>query len=305
MNTNQKGIAMLRRTILTVLAAAAALGLAASAASAQTIVVGGKNFTEQQLMAEMTAQLLKAKGFTVDKRAGLGTAPLRQAQEAGQIDTYWEYTGTSLITFNKVTDKLDAAATYAKVKELDAAKGLVWLNPSKANNTYALAMRKADATSKGIKSVSDLAAKMKAGQGLKLASNAEFYARPDGLAPLQQTYGFEFGRENVVRMDTGLVYQALRDSQVDVGLVFATDGRVPAFDFVILQDDKGFFPTYAMTPVVRKETLDKNPKLAEHLNALSAKLDDATMAKLNASIDVDKKSVEEVAAGFLKSQGLV
>ncbi len=294
---------MLKRTFLGL--AAVALTLAAAPAFAQTIVIGGKNFTEQQLIAEITAQHLKAKGFTVDKRAGLGSAPLRQAQEAGQVDVYWEYTGTSLITYNKVTDKLDPAATYAKVKELDAAKGLVWLNPSKANNTYALAMRKTDAEKKGIKSLSDLTAKMKAGEKLKLASNAEFYSRPDGLAPLQQTYGFDFGRENVVRMDTGLVYQALRDSQVDVGLVFATDGRVPAFDFVILNDDKGFFPNYALTPVVRKETLDKNPKLAEHLNALSAKLDDATMAKLNATVDVDKKTVEEVAASFLKSQGLV
>ena len=109
-------------------AAAMAIGITASA-SAQTIVVGGKNFTEQQIMAEMTNQLLQAKGFKTDKRAGLGTAPLRQAQEAGQVDVYWEYTGTSLITFNKVTDKLDANATYAKVKELDAAKGLVWLEP--------------------------------------------------------------------------------------------------------------------------------------------------------------------------------
>src|SRR3569833_3459324 len=131
---------MIRRTLL----AAGALALTALPALAQTIVVGGKNFTEQQIMAEMTPQLLKAYGFTVDKRAGLGTAPLRQAQEAGQVDVYWEYTGTSLSTFNKVTDKLDAAATYAKVKELDAAKGLVWLDPSNANNTYALAMRKAD-----------------------------------------------------------------------------------------------------------------------------------------------------------------
>ncbi|HVL71290.1 MAG TPA: glycine betaine ABC transporter substrate-binding protein [Beijerinckiaceae bacterium] len=296
---------MLRRSILKIAFAAAALAAAGTAASAQTIVVGGKNFTEQQLMSEMTAQLLRAKGFTVDKRAGLGTAPLRQAQEAGQIDVYWEYTGTSLINFNKVSERLDPKATYAKVKELDAAKGLVWLNPSQANNTYALAMRRADAASKGIKSISDVAGKVKGGQNLKFASNAEFYARADGLAPLQQTYGFEFGRENVVRMDTGLVYQALRDSQVDVGLVFATDGRVPAFDFVILQDDKGFFPNYALTPVVRKDTLDKHPKLAEHLNALSAKLDDATMAKLNASVDVEKKTIEEVAAGFLKSQGLV
>src|SRR4051812_4624907 len=188
---------MLRKAFVTFLAGAA-LAIGASAATAQNVVVGGKNFTEQQIMAEMTSQLLKAKGFTVDKRAGLGTAPLRQAQEAGQIDVYWEYTGTSLINYNKVTDKLDPAATYAKVKELDAAKGLVWLNPSKANNTYAIALRRADASEKGIKSISDLAAKVKGGQHLKFGSNSEFYARPDGLAPLQQTYGFEFGRENVV-----------------------------------------------------------------------------------------------------------
>lgn len=295
---------MHKRSFLRLASAALALAALPLAAQAQTIVVGGKNFTEQQIMSEMTTQLLKAKGFTVDKRAGLGTAPLRQAQEAGQIDLYWEYTGTSLITFNKVSDKMDAAATYARVKELDAAKGLVWLNPSKANNTYALAMRKKDADAKGIKTLDDLASKAKSGEGLKFGCNAEFYARPDGLVPLQKAYGFEFGRENVVRMDTGLVYQALRDSQVDVGLVFATDGRVPAFDFVILTDTKGYFPTYAMTPVIRKETLDKNPKLAEILNGLSAKLDDATMAKLNASVDVDKRTVEEVAAGFLKAQSL-
>jgi len=286
-----------------VVMAALATGLAS--ASAQTIVVGGKNFTEQQLMSEMTTQLLTAKGFKVDKRAGLGTAPLRQALEAGQIDVYWEYTGTSLITFNKITEKMDAAATYARVKELDGAKGLVWLNPSKANNTYALAMRKSDAAAKGINSLSDLAAKTKAGQPLKFGCNAEFYARPDGLAPLQTAYGFEFGRENVVRMDTGLVYAALRDAQVDVGLVFATDGRIPAFDFVVLKDDKGFFPSYALTPVIRKETLEKNPKLADILNSLSAKLDDATMAKLNATVDVEKKTIEEVSTGFLKSQGLI
>lgn len=293
------------RALKTFALGAIAATLMTGAALAQTVVVGGKNFTEQQLMAEMTSQLLKAKGFTVDKRAGLGTAPLRQAQENGQVDVYWEYTGTSLITFNKVADKLDAAQTYAKVKELDAAKGLVWLNPSKANNTYALAMRKSDAASKGIASLSDLAAKVKGGAAMKFGCNAEFYARPDGLKPLEETYGFAFGRDNVVRMDTGLVYQALKDSQVEVGLVFATDGRVPAFDFVILKDDKGFFPAYALTPVIRKETLDKNPKLAEILNGLSAKLDDATMARLNASVDVDKKTVEEVAAGFLKSQNLV
>jgi len=290
--------------ILSSLAGASLLALVATA-SAQTIVVGGKNFTEQQLMSQMTAQLLKAKGFNVDVKAGMGSAVVRQAQESGQIDVYWEYTGTSLITYNKINERMSAADTYKKVKELDAAKGLVWLNPSKANNTYGLAMNQDDAKKQGIVSISDLAAKLKGGAKLTFASNAEFYARPDGLKPLEQAYGFEFPRDDIKRMDTGLVYQALKERQVDVGLVFATDGRIPAFHFVMLKDDKNFFPNYALTPVVRKQVLDANPKLADLLNALSAKLDDATMARLNASVDVDKKTVEDVAATFLKEQGLV
>ena len=219
---------------------------------------------------------------------------------------YWEYTGTSLITFNKVTDKLDAGRDLCQGQGARRRQGsrLAQSVEGQQHLCARHAQGRCDPP-KASSRLSDLAGKVKGGEALKLACNAEFYARPDGLAPLQKTYGFEFGRENVVRMDTGLVYQALRDSQVDVGLVFATDGRVPAFDFVILTDDKGFFPNYALTPVVRKETLDKNPKLAEILNALSAKLDDATMAKLNASVDVDKKTVEEVAASFLKAQGVI
>ncbi|MCY1297594.1 Osmoprotectant-binding protein OsmX [compost metagenome] len=203
-----------------------------------------------------------------------------------------------------MTEKLDAAATYAKVKELDAEKGLVWLTPSRANNTYGIAMRKDDAAAKGISTLSELAAKINAGETLSFGCNAEFYARVDGLKPLEEAFGFEFGRANVKRMDTGLVYQALRDSQIDTGLVFVTDGRIPAFDFVVLKDDKGYFPNYALTPVLRKEVLDGSPELAEILNGLSAKLDEAVMAKLNASVDVDKRSVEEVAKEFLASQGL-
>ena len=155
-----------------------------SPVTAQNIVVGGKNFTEQQIMSQMTAQRLQAKGFKVDVKAGMGSAVLRQAQETGQIDVYWEYTGTSLITYNKINDRMSAADTYAKVKDLDAAKGLVWLNPSKANNTYSLAMNQDDAKKQGIVSISDLAAKVKGGAKLTFASNAEFYARPDGLKPL-------------------------------------------------------------------------------------------------------------------------
>lgn len=286
--------------------AALTVAFAAGSASAQSpIVVGGKNFTEQQIMAEMTTRLLEKNGFKVDKRAGMGTAVLRAAQENGQVDVYWEYTGTSLITFNKVTEQLNAEETYKRVKQLDAAKGLEWLKPSAANNTYAFAMNQDQANKLGIRTLSDLSAVIKKGQALTFASNAEFYARVDGLAPLQKLYNFEFGRDNVKRMDTGLTYQALKDRQVDVALVFATDGRVPAFNFVVLTDDKGHFPSYALTPVVRSSVLKANPKLADLLNALSAKLDDKVMARLNASVDVDKKSVEAVAESFLKQAGLL
>jgi osmoprotectant transport system substrate-binding protein len=282
---------------------AAALSLSAAA---QTIVVGGKSFTEQQIMTAMTVELLKAKGFNPDRKAGMGSAAVRAALENCQVDVYWEYTGTGLGVFNKITDKFASAEdTYKRIKEVDAAKGLVWLNPSQVNNTYGFAMNRDQAQKLNIVTVSDLAKAVKGGAKLTFASNAEFYARPDGLPGWQTAYGFEFDRDNVKRMDTGLVYSALKDRQVDVGVVFATDGRIPAFNFVVLKDDKHYAPWYNLTPVVRKEILDKYPKIADALNALSAKLNDETMAKLNASVDVDKKTVEEVASGFLKSNGLI
>jgi osmoprotectant transport system substrate-binding protein len=278
----------------------------ASAVSAQTIVVGGKAFTEQQIMTAMTVALLKAKGFAPDRKAGMGSAAVRSALENGQIDVYWEYTGTALAVFNKITDKFDSAdAAYKKIKEVDGAKGIVWLDMSRANNTYAFAMNADDAKKRGVVTMSDYAKAVKADPKLTFASNAEFYSRPDGLPGWQKTYGFEIDRDNVKRMDTGLVYQALKDRQVDSGVVFATDGRIPAFNFVVIKDDKNYAPPYNMTPVVRKEIADKTPKLVEALNALSAKLDNDTMAKLNASVDVDKKTPEEVAETFLKQNGLI
>ncbi len=292
------------RKLLQALSLSLAIG-APTMAAADSIVVGGKNFTEQQIMAEMTTQLLEAEGWDVDTRAGMGSAVLRKAQENGQIDVYWEYTGTSLITYNKIEDRMTQQETYDTVKKLDAEKGLVWLEPSEANNTYSLAMRQDDAEEKDITTLSDLADTVNDGETLTFASNAEFAARPDGLKPMQETYGFEFGRANVKRMDTGLTYQALRDEQVDVALVFATDGRIPAFNFLVLEDDKHFFPAYALTPVVREEVLENNPKLADVLNSLSAVLDDDAMARLNASVDVDKTAIRDAAKQFLEESDLI
>ncbi|MFJ3485954.1 glycine betaine ABC transporter substrate-binding protein [Pseudomonas sp. NPDC090202] len=297
---------MILRTLASLaLAMGLTLGSAASVSANSTIVVGGKKFTEQQLVAEMTAQLLRANGYGVDKRADLGSSVLRAAQENGQVDVYWEYTGTSLVIYNNVKDRLDADETYKKVSSLDAQKGITWLNPSKANNTYAFAMRKEEADKEGIVSISDLAKNVAGGKEYKFASNAEFFSRPDGLRPLQEMYQFEFERKNIIRMDGGLTYQALRDGQVDLALVLSTDGRIPAFGFVVLKDDKGFFPSYALTPVIRTKVVEENPKVGELLNALSATLDDDTIARLNSRVDVGRESIESVAKEFLQNNKLI
>lgn len=290
---------------ITKLAAASLISMAMTLpAKATELVIGGKNFTEQQLLTEITSQYLSKNGYDIERKAGMGSSVLRKAQENGQIDLYWEYTGTSLLNYNKVKEKVPASEVYSRVKELDAKKGLVWLDASKANNTYALAMRKTDADDRGISTLTDLAKAVNAGSGLTLAVNAEFYARKDGLKPLQKAYDFKFPRSDIKRMDTGLTYTALKESQVDVALVFATDGRIPAFDFLVLKDDKSYFPEYAITPVVREEALKANPKLADQMNKLSALIDNYRMSDLNARVDVQRQSIEQVASDFLEENGL-
>ncbi|RXE48783.1 glycine betaine ABC transporter substrate-binding protein [Chromohalobacter israelensis] len=283
------------------------LSAVATTAHAQDdpIVVGGLNYTEHLILTSATFQLLEANGYNVDKRDGLGTSVLRQAQENGQVDLYWEYTGNSVILFNDQPQPENAAETYATAKRLDAEKGLIWLDPSDTNNTYALAMREADAEERDIHTLSDLAEAMNDGADLTLASNAEFYARDDGLRPLQEAYGFEFPRSNVKRMDSGLTYSALREEEVDVALVFATDGRNGAFDFEVLDDDQQFFPVYQLAPVVREETLEAHPDLEPLLNEVSAALNDETLIDLNRRVDVDDQNIERVAKDFLTENDLM
>src|SRR3954452_15363856 len=276
-----------------------------SAAYAQAIVVGAKEFTEQLLVAEMTTQLLQANGFAAHKGTGFATTGIRSLQESGIIDLYWEYTGTSLSEFNQIKEKLSPDEGFASVKALDAKRGLAWLAPSKVNNTYALAVRRADALGKGMTSISDLAMKLRAGEGMKLASTAEFLTRSDGLRPLQQAYGFAFMSGNVVAMEPGAVYGALRRSDFDVGVVFATDGRISAANLIILEDDQGFFPSYLLAPVVRHPTLVRYPAIKPILESLSAQLDNETMAALNAAVDLEGLKIDDVARTFLRSRRLL
>ena len=235
---------------------------------------------------------------------------MRSALESGQIDIVWDYTGTALIVYNHIEDKLDPDQIYQKVKELDAPRGLTWLNQSELNNTYAFAMPRDVAEKYHIHSLQDLANRINEDDkdGNKqhlLGVDYEFASRPDGLGPMQALYGFKLGRSEVKQMDPGLVYTALKNEQLFVGLTYASDGRIKGFDLQLLEDDKGYFAAYKATPVVRQEILDKNPKLAEQLNALAAKIDTATMTELNKRVDIDQEPVAKVAADFLKQAGLI
>ncbi|GHC17478.1 glycine betaine ABC transporter substrate-binding protein [Aidingimonas halophila] len=292
---------------LSTLTLSLALLLPAFSAQAQDdpIVVGGLNYTEHLILTSATTQLLEENGFTVDQRDGLGTSVLRQAHENGQVDLYWEYTGNSVILFHDQEQPDNAEETYQQAKELDAELGLIWLEPSDTNNTYALAMREDDAEERGIETLSDLAEAVNDGAELTLASNAEFYSRDDGLRPLQEAYGFEFPRDRIKRMDSGLTYDALRNDDVDVALVFATDGRNGAFNFRVLEDDKQYFPVYALAPVVREEVLEAHPELEDLLNEMSSKLDDELLIDLNSRVDIDDQSIENVAHDFLVEQDLL
>ncbi|KML46490.1 MULTISPECIES: glycine betaine ABC transporter substrate-binding protein [Bacillaceae] len=270
------------------------------------LTIGGKDFTEQQILSKITSIYLKESGFDVEEASNMGSAVVRSALENGQIDIYWEYTGTGLVVYQKQEVETDPDKAYEKVKENDKKNGITWLNKANFNNTYAILMKKDTAEKMGVKTISDLAKVVNDDPDkLKFASNAEFYAREDGVKGLQKLYGFKFPSKNVVKMDSGLLYNALKDGQVDVSVGFATDGRIKGFDLVILEDDQQFFPAYNGVPVVRQEVTEESPEVSELLNKLAGLLDNETMMSLNYSVDVEHKDITEVSRNWLEEQGLV
>ena len=276
----------------------------AQAADKPVIRLGARVFTEQTVLAAITAQYLGSKGYDVRVTGGLGSNLARSAQESGQLDMLWEYTGVSLVSYNHIDEKLDSAATYTRVKELDGKKGLVWLTPSRFSNTYALALPEDVAKAyPQVNTISQLNQVLidEPKKGHILALDTEFANRSDGLVGLTQTYDLKFTRRDIRQMDAGLVYTALRNGQVFTGLVYTTDGRLNAFKLKLLEDDLKYFPDYTAAPVVRQQLLDAHPQLAAQLKPLAEMLDDATMRELNAQVDVAHRSPTVVAAEFLKA----
>ncbi len=290
----------LQSRLKTVLVAAAALGCVV-AASAQTIRVGSKNFTEQYVLAEIYAQAFEANGIKVERKINLGgTLIAQKALEEKQIDFYPEYTGTMLLAVLKEAPMTDKQAVYDKVKTAYAANGLVVLNQAPMNNTYVMVVKPEVAAKYKIATLSDLT---KVAKELKLGAGPEFRDRKDGLPGLKATYGMEFKED--LQLAIGLRYQALKGDQVQVVNGYSTDGMISAMKLTRLKDDKNLWPPYYLAPVIRKDVLDANPKVGEVANKISALLDDATMAQLNYQVDGEKEEPKDVAKAFLKEKGIV
>lgn len=288
---------------LRVIAAAAVGALAATAAAAQTVKVGSKNFTEQFVVAELYAGALEAAGFKVERKLNLGTTLVaHEAVRTGAIDVYPEYTGTGLNAVVKAQGLTDTSPekVYDLVKaHYEKEYALTWLKPSGVNNGYAIVVRPETAREMNLKSLSDLA---KVAPGLKLGAGPEFADRRDGLKGMKEVYGLEFGEFKQFAA-LRLRYDALTGKQIDVANGFATDWQIAAERFVALSDDKGLFPPYYLAPVARME-LAGNAKAVEALARVGALIDNATMQELNRQVEVDKREPRSVAAAFLKAKGI-
>lgn len=267
---------------------------------APVIRIGAKNFTEQLILGEIMAQLIENQtDLRVERKFDLGgTMICHGALVQGEIDLYAEYTGTALTTVLKAAVRSDPAETYQRVATEYAQRfGLKWLRPFGFNNTYALALRAADAQRWQVRTISEL--KPRAG-ALRAGWTSEFSERPDGYPGLRESYGLQFG--SVRDLDTALMYDAIRRGEVDVICAFATDGRIAAYHLQLLEDDRHFFPPYFAAPVIREVTLAQHPELEPVLTLLANRISSETMRQLNAQVDQEKRPPAEVAREFLREQ---
>ena len=266
------------------------------------IIIGSKNFTEQVILGELLAQHIENHTkLKVDRRFNLGgTFIAHEAVKAGKIAGYVEYTGTSFTTILKEKPISDPESVYEKVKEYyDQKLKLAVMKPLGFENTFAMIIREEDAKKWQIKSLSEIgkySPQMKAGFGY------EFLEREDGYPGLSKTYNLKFA--NIKQMELGLMYQALKEKQVDFIAASSTDGLIPVLNLVILEDDKKYFPPYQAIPIFNQEILQKYPELTDTINQLGGKISTTEIQKMNYQVDNQSQPVEKVVSEWLKSQQL-
>jgi osmoprotectant transport system substrate-binding protein len=264
--------------------------------SGQPIVVGGANFSESTLLAEIYAGALRAKGLDATTKPNIGSREIYlRALEDNSVQVFPEYTGALALFYDKAFTGTDAEEVYAHVQEV-IPDSLAVLDKSAAEDNDSIVVTKQTATEKGLTKIEDLAP---VAGDLSLAAPPEFKERPQGIPGLEKTYGVTFGS---FRPLTGQgIVQALKNGQVDAANIFSTDPAIAANEFVQLEDTKKLFGSQNIVPLVRADRADE---VRDALNAVSAKLTTESIAQMLKQTDIDKKDPKAVAEEFLTANGL-
>jgi len=283
-----------------------AISLAATAS--RPIIVAGRDTPEEQILTALTLQLLNNSGFPTQHVPGLDTITLRRRLEEGTIDLYWEYTWIGLSVHNGVQERLKSQETYDATVALDSRRGLVWLDPVRANIAPTLGMRRDFAEAAGIEGIESLAEVVTKAtpRALTIAIPSNFRSdAKDGFIALQRAYGFKWPSDSVVPLENRSVYEVLRSKGADVGIVQRTNPYIISYDLVALEDEREFFVPYILAPVMRQSVAQERPAMVEKLNALTKSIDDRAMRRMTTAIDINRQPVNDVAENFLKTLGLV
>jgi osmoprotectant transport system substrate-binding protein len=274
------------------------------------ITIGAKNFTEQVVLGELLAQEIEAvTGEPVARRFYLaGSYLCQQALVSGRIDGYVEYTGTALTAILKQplppVGQRDEATVFRRVSDLYASKYQVKVGPGLGfEDTFAMVVRGDDARRLGVRTLSDAVKTTPRPEGWRLGVGYEFESRPDGLPGLEATYGLKFDGSPRT-MDLGLLYRALSNEQVDMVAGNSTDGPIRALGFVVLEDDRHYFPPYEAVPLVREDSLRRHPGIQVAMDRLAGKVSADEVRGMNYAVDSEHRDVGEVVREFRKGKGL-
>jgi len=275
-------------------------GDAPKSAGQARVSVGSKDFTESALLAEIVAQMLEARGVSVERRFELGGNLPHDAMVSGTLDLYPEYTGTSYTAILHHAPTGDPRAVYDQVKQEYASKFNVEVSPPLGfENTFAILVRGEEARRLNLKTISDAAphaTRWQAGFG------QDFMSRADGYPGFSKTYGLKFAE--VREMDLSLTYIALSSRQVDLIAGNSTEGRIATLDLFQLADDRHYFPPYEAVYLVRQDSVTRVPALREVLSKLANAISTEEMRRLNYEIDGNKRDSKEVVREWLSGRGL-
>ncbi|WIJ24421.1 ABC transporter substrate-binding protein [Devosia sp. RR2S18] len=295
------------------LTAAAAFVISATAANAQ-VVVSSKIDTEGGVLGNIIKQVLEDNEIPVTDRIQLGGTPIvREAITAGEIDIYPEYTGNAAFFFDRADEPLwnNAESAYTEASELDyEANKIVWLTPSPANNTWAVALRNDVAEANNLTTFTEFGEWVSGGGEVKLAASAEFVNSPAALPKFQEVYGFELSPDQLVTLSGGdtaatIAAAAQQTNGVNAAMVYGTDGGIAPSGLTVLEDDQGVQPVYQPAPIIREEVLQEYSQIEELLKPVFEGLTLEVLQELNGRVQVGGEAAAAVATDYLTQNGFL